>query len=380
VSAAERRPGLDLLRAIAIAWVLLYHASLFNLVSQDFWIVRFGWMGVDLFFVLSGYLIGGQLMRPHARGETPDYRRFLMRRALRTLPTYWAIVALYFLVPEFRERSNIQPVWQFLTFTQNLTLDFPLPKAFSQAWSLCVEEQFYLALPLIIALLAVRPSAAKTIGAMLAVLIAGMVLRGTLWLHDVAAQPFDPASYPRPDRYMNFIYYPTWSRLDGLLAGVAAAAVEMFRWRWRRFVTIWPNLLLAAGVAGVGAAIMFFHVMIAGFLPSIFGFPLLAISMMMLVIGASDGRSIIGSIEIPGAAALAAGAYSLYLTNKMAFHAVQVAARDWPEAIQSLAPAIGLICALAAGAICYWAVERPFLKLRDRLVVAPRGSAARTAA
>ena len=380
MSAAERRPGLDLLRAIAIAWVLLYHASLFNLVSQDFWIVRFGWMGVDLFFVLSGYLIGGQLLRPRARGAAPNYRRFFMRRALRTLPAYWAIVALYFLVPEVRERPNIQPAWQFLTFTQNLTPDFPLPKAFSQAWSLCVEEQFYLGLPLIIALLALRPTAAKTIGAMLAVLIAGMVLRGALWLHDVAAQPFDPASYPRADRYMNFIYYPTWSRLDGLLAGVAAAAVETVRPRWRRFVTIRPNLLLAAGVAGVGVAIMFFHVMIAGFLPSVFGFPLLAVSMMMIVIAASDGRSFIGSIEIPGAAALATAAYSLYLTNKLAFHAVQVAARDWPETMQGLTPAVGLVAALAAGAMCYWAVERPFLKLRDRLVVVPRGSAARTAA
>ena len=364
---ADRLPGLDFLRAVAIAWVLIYHASLFGLVSQEFWFVRFGWMGVDLFFVLSGFLIAGQLLRPWARGETPDYPRFFARRLLRTLPAYLAIVALYFLLPDFRERARIQPLWQFLTFTENFALDFPPPKAFSHAWSLCVEEQFYLAFPLVAALISLRPSAAKVAGAMAAVLAVGMALRGYFWLADVAWEPFNPAAAPSPLHFMNLIYYPTWTRLDGLLAGVAVAVIQTFRPNWWTRLAARPNLLLTAGAAGVGAAAVLFHDMIAGFLPTLFGFPLLACGMAMLVIAGSERRSLIGRHEIPGASALAAGAYSLYLSNKMVFQAVHAATRDWPAQAHGAALGAGLLAALAAGAILHWLVERPFLKLRDRL-------------
>jgi peptidoglycan/LPS O-acetylase OafA/YrhL len=364
---ANRLPGLDLLRAVASAWVLLFHSSLFGLVSPEPWIVGFGWMGVDLFFALSGFLIAGQLLRPWARGEAPGYTRFFARRLLRTLPAYLAVVAVYFLFPALRERPNIQPLWQFLTFTQNFDLNFPLPKAFSHAWSLCVEEQFYLALPLVAAVIARRPSAATVIGAMVAILIAGMMLRGYIWLRYVAMTPFDPASRPYSYSYMTLIYYPTWSRLDGLLAGAAAAATQTFRPQlWRR-LTATPNALLAAGFLGVGAAILFFHTMVAGFWPSVFGFPLLAISMTMLVVAGADSRSLIGQRPVPGASALAAGAYSLYLSNKIVFYAVQVFTRDWPVQLPGLTLGVGLLAALAAGTTLYWLVERPFLKIRDRL-------------
>jgi peptidoglycan/LPS O-acetylase OafA/YrhL len=99
-----------LVRAVAIAWVLIYHGSLFGLTSQDHWLVANGWMGVDLFFVLSGFLIAGQLLRPWAHGSTPSYSRFFGRRLLRTFPAYLAVVALYFLVPPLRERPHIQPL------------------------------------------------------------------------------------------------------------------------------------------------------------------------------------------------------------------------------------------------------------------------------
>jgi peptidoglycan/LPS O-acetylase OafA/YrhL len=366
-STGARLPGLDLLRAIAIGWVLLFHASVAGLVSPASWIVGFGWMGVDLFFALSGFLIAGQLFRPWARGVAPDYLRFFARRLLRTLPAYLAVVALYFLVPVVRERPDIQPLWQYLTFTQNFDLSFPLPKAFSHAWSLCVEEQFYLVLPAVVALLARRPSLAGVVGVMVAVLLAGMALRGYFWLHGVAREPSISATRLNWHGYMTLIYYPTWSRLDGLLAGVAAAATQIFRPRWWRILTAMPNLLLATGIAGVGVAIGFFHDIYAAFLPTVFGFPLLAASMAMLVIAGSERRSIIGRYPAPGAAALAAGAYSLYLCNKMTFHAVQVLLPYGPSQLQPFSLVAGLLATLAGGTMLYWLVERPFLKLRDRL-------------
>src|SRR6185503_14173391 len=175
---APRLPGLDLLRAIAIGWVMLYHASLYGLAPSGNWPVDFGWMGVDLFFVLSGFLIASQLLRPWARGDRPDYRRFVARRLFRTIPAYSVVLAIYVLIPAARDRDHMQPLWTFVTFTQNFTIHTPPAQAFSHAWSLCVEEQFYLVFPLAVALLGLRPSVTKTVIAILAVLIFGMALRG----------------------------------------------------------------------------------------------------------------------------------------------------------------------------------------------------------
>ena len=90
-SAAPRLPGLDLLRAVAIGWVMIYHASNFDLVSDQPWYVAYGWMGVDLFFALSGYLIAGQLLRPWVRGGAPNYPHFFAAGCCAPcLPTLWS--------------------------------------------------------------------------------------------------------------------------------------------------------------------------------------------------------------------------------------------------------------------------------------------------
>jgi peptidoglycan/LPS O-acetylase OafA/YrhL len=375
-AAAPRLPGLDLIRAVAIAWVMIYHGSLFGLTSQDHWLVRFGWMGVDLFFVLSGFLIAGQLLRPWARGERPSYARFFGRRLLRTLPAYLVVVGLYFLIPAVRDRPSMAPPWQFLTFTENLLVDMSVPKGFSHVWSLCVEEQFYLVFPAVVALIALRPTPGRIVAALAGVVLLGMALRGYLWLHSVAATPFDIAARPHSDPYMQLIYYPTWARLDGLVMGIAAALLRAFRPAAWAKATSRPNLLLAAGLLGVVAATFFFHGQIARFWPAVLGFPFLSFSIMLLVVAGAAPRSLIGRYPIPGAGALAAGAYSLYLSHKPVFHAVQTIAPRLPAAVQPAAFVLAFLGALAVGAALYWAVERPFLKLRDRLEGPSRSSLA----
>jgi peptidoglycan/LPS O-acetylase OafA/YrhL len=366
-TAIPRLPGLDLLRAVAISWVMAFHASSFGLISRDHWIPKFGWMGVDLFFVLSGFLIAGQLLRPWAVGRRPDYSRFFVRRLLRTLPAYLVVVALYFSLPVLRDHPDLQPLWQFLTFTENFA-NVPNPaKAFSQAWSLCVEEQFYLVFPATVAVLALRPHLRVVVPVFIAILMVGIVSRGYFWLADVGLPRFDTTAIPHFGRYMTLIYYPTWARLDGLLAGVAAATVQTFRPVWWRALTARANLLAIAGGAGVVTSAVFFQDMFARFWPAVFGFPLLAGSMALLVVAGSDNRSLIGRYPVPGAGALAAGAYSLYLSHKMVFHAVQSYAPWWPQPFQAIALGVAILAALGVGALLYWLVERPFLKLRDRL-------------
>src|SRR5262245_24641419 len=127
---AERRvPGLDLLRGVAIVWVMLFHTRGMGLPLDS--VAAYGWMGVDLFFVLSGYLIGSQLLKPYLDQGRTSLGRFYLNRALRILPAYWFVLLLYFSIPVFREAEGISPAWHFLTFTQNFLIDYAHDKAFS---------------------------------------------------------------------------------------------------------------------------------------------------------------------------------------------------------------------------------------------------------
>jgi len=134
-----RLPGLDVLRAAAILMVIVAHypkASTGVMVR----LLNFGWTGVDLFFVLSGYLIGGQLWKPLAAGEGVLLKEFYLRRLLRTLPAYYVVLGVYFVLAAVTQVTAPTPPWKFLVFAQN----FRIPSTFTPSWSLCVEEQFYL--------------------------------------------------------------------------------------------------------------------------------------------------------------------------------------------------------------------------------------------
>jgi peptidoglycan/LPS O-acetylase OafA/YrhL len=364
---AYRHYGLDLVRAAAIILVMAYHANtmmLANTTSPS--LLSFGWMGVDLFFVLSGFLIGGQLLKPWSLGSRPNYTRFFARRAFRTIPAFALVLGLYFAFPKLRETPDIQPLWQFATFTENLLFQPTGPKAFDQAWSLCAEEQFYVLFPLVLMIVASKPSTKKTVSFLVTILVGGLLLRSFLWLAFVANKPFDMNSGSNWRPYVSLIYYPTWSRLDGLLAGVALATLKTFRGpSWLKFVAR-PDLLFAGGVAGISLAISSFAGAVPPILSVAIGFPLLAASGALIVAAASTGRGLIGKCRLPGIQALAAGAYSLYLTHKIAYHLVRTDIGPALGATGNEQLAIAIVVALFTGTALYWAVERPFLILRDR--------------
>ena len=228
-------PGLDLLRAWAIVWVMLFHSYIVGGVGEHFaWLANCGWMGVDLFFVLSGYLIGGQLLASLVRGEPLAWPDFYRRRAFRILPAFVVVLAVYVAFPMLREAPGLQPVWQFLSFTLNLLIDYRNNPAFSHAWSLCVEEHFYLLFPWLAWWLTRRPSMCRAVAVGVGVVAFGMAVRGYVWLHHMAPlREVDGAAFGL--RFVEGIYYPTWARLDGLLAGVTLAALQIGRpqvWRW----------------------------------------------------------------------------------------------------------------------------------------------------
>ena len=362
----NRLPGLDLLRAIAIVWVMLFHSFLVGGLGPDFsWLSRYGWAGVDIFFVLSGFLIGTQVLAPLKRGEPMRWGSFYARRAWRIVPAFAVVLALYACFPALREAPGLQPWWQFATFTVNLLIDYGRNQAFSHAWSLCVEEHFYLAFPLTAYVLTRRPSALKCVGAGMALVVLGIALRGGIWLHDAAIDT-------QRNWYIEDIYYPTWMRADGLLVGVMLAALRVYRpqtWaRWQES----SNICLLGGIATCSLAFWLFRDR-TGLLANTLGWPLLSSGFGLLVIAGADRRCLIGRWSIPGASWIAAISYSLYLSHKIAFHLVLVeVVPSMPQSGASHFAAYAL-ATMAGGAALHYLVERPFLRWRDRRAAAGHG-------
>ena len=148
---SSRNFGLDLLRAIAIGLVIFSHCSFLLADHSDNLILNivrsFGAIGVDLFFVLSGYLIGGILIKYLSSGRTSfkDLLIFWKRRWLRTLPNYFLILIINIIVFSLLGNSLFNEIWLYVPFLQNLSS--PHPDFFTEAWSLSIEEYAYLLLP-----------------------------------------------------------------------------------------------------------------------------------------------------------------------------------------------------------------------------------------
>jgi peptidoglycan/LPS O-acetylase OafA/YrhL len=358
----ERQPGLDLLRALAIIVVVIYHAALFGFKLPGR-VDRFGWIGVDLFFVLSGYLIGGQLLAPLARDRPIKLGRFFARRVFRIMPAYFVILAVYFLLPSWREYPDMaQPLWKFLLSVQNIALHGGT--AFSHAWSLAVEDQFYLALPFLLLFLCRRPGAAVIVPCLL--VIGGLALRAFL-----------AAQNPSVDGGVSFrgfqawIYYPTWTRLDPLVYGVVLAAIEKFRPHW------WNRLMDSAIWLWLPALALISYGLYLGEGDNLtvtactWQFPLIALGMAALLVCAVSPRLPLCRFAIPGAAFIASIAYSAYLIQKLVIRAVEQFCSSHNIQPTSALALLGVeICVYAAATLLFFLIERPFLQLRHR--IAPR--------
>ena len=148
----RRSTVLDQLRSCAILLVITYHVVQMspNPIPSLAGITRYGGYGVDLFFILSGWLIGGIYWREMKAFGQVDTRRFWLRRWIRTLPSYFAALVLSWLAVYCMRGEPFD--WYYVIFTQNYYERIPF---FLVSWSLCIEEHFYLAAPLIAAILIV---------------------------------------------------------------------------------------------------------------------------------------------------------------------------------------------------------------------------------
>jgi peptidoglycan/LPS O-acetylase OafA/YrhL len=358
---ATREPGLDLLRSLAIVLVALFHMWLEPAPRVLRVIEQCGWMGVDLFFVLSGFLIGSQLLRPYLRNEKPSLWIFYLRRAFRVLPAFWVVLLVYVLVPGFRERPNLPDIWRFLTFTQNLGLK--APAAFSHAWSLCVEEHFYLVFPILVLWLMRKPSLAKTCVVAATLFIAGLIVRWIIWAHLLGPIADDPKNEGLfVVRYWGMIYFPTYARLDGLLAGVLLAAIRIFRPAWWRYAMARRSIVLFIAAILLSLAVWSCWD-IYSVSAVIWGFPLIALGFGFLLVAAAGLP-----FRIPGATVGASLAYSTYLTHKAVMHLDRVYLSNLLSMNWLVSLVIYAVSSLIVASALYLCIEGPFLRLRERIV------------
>lgn len=170
-------PELDVLRGLAILMVLLYHGLYWSNATSSSRIGKLiikasvsGWLGVNLFFVLSGFLITGILI--DTRERPTYYRRFYLRRVLRILPIYFLTIAILI----FRHTLTFGSTLVALAFLTNYRV-FPVAGGYGPFWSLSVEEQFYLLWPTLVARVSIRTLTIIS----LALCVAEPILRGLVF-------------------------------------------------------------------------------------------------------------------------------------------------------------------------------------------------------
>ncbi len=237
VPTERRMPFLDLLRSIAVLLVVNGHmGGVFTrtygaTAYTRFILTRGGWMGVDLFFVLSGYFIGSQLWRELGRTGTISYKNFVIRRGLRIWPLYYFLFIVIFLfVPGLAARKEYG--WTDLIFITNY-LNHGIVLG---SWSLASEEQFYLITPLALLLIGRRTMRKYRWG--LGALFGLVLVVRTLTYMAYAGHFFGkhPAAFDK-------VYYPFHTHCDGLIAGLIVANLVVSKERVKGLLAR-PGLLV----------------------------------------------------------------------------------------------------------------------------------------
>jgi peptidoglycan/LPS O-acetylase OafA/YrhL len=369
--------ALDGLRAIAVMMVFVQH------YGNRYFLSRWGWTGVDIFFVLSGFLITGILY--DSQHKSHRYRDFYVRRSLRIFPPYyfiWAVVLL--LAPlahwQWSWRWALWPVYlgnyaRFLFLHvpgdpyrfEQLTFGAPVSSWFGYPfhlyighfWSLCVEEQFYLVWPVVVYQVRRRETLIKVC---LAVIILSPVIRGIL---SVALSP----QFLR----MELFYRSLPTRLDALLIGGLIALClrgpeETVVRRLRR------PLLLVSTVLFV--ALYFISTKVLS-LPlegaasnwiGVFGFTVIDVFAAALILECIHPGSALGAaLSWKPLRALGMISYGFYIYHDLLhdFYSA-LAQRISPRHAYSMTLLIAFIATLLIATISYRLLERPLLKLKDR--------------
>jgi peptidoglycan/LPS O-acetylase OafA/YrhL len=336
----QRFPQLDAVRGIAIILVMLHNIGEKYPSFHLQYLFSNGWMGVDLFFVLSGFLITGILV--DTKQSKGYFKNFYIRRCLRIWPLYYSLIFFMFvLLPSLRpseahsifEKSS--PWWAFPLFLQNFLLPISTNAAgpLGVTWSLAIEEQFYVVWPVVVRFC----SRAQLQLLAIAELCISPALRFYLSLHDV------------------HLYTNVFCRLDGLMAGALLALVV----RSETFVPsrliplAWLSFFIAAPLAFVSQTLHAEWIV----------FSLTAVASTALVYLSLFSSQKWLQVVFQNKFMVYTGvvSYGLYLLHKIPFGLVE-SFRLYRYPL--MAPLIITLVAYALAALSWNLLEKPFLRLK----------------
>jgi peptidoglycan/LPS O-acetylase OafA/YrhL len=370
---------LDVLRGVAIIMVLLRHtvvpwskAGVLQYPMLFLW--KIGWTGVDLFFVLSGFLIGGLLFKEILKTDRLDVKRFFIRRGLKIWPPYFVLLALLFIELRFSGnsiRDSLVTLMPNLVHLQNyfdaLTYHGQSWSLRGHTWSLAVEEHFYLALPIFLILLTrgwrnVKALSAIPIAAIVIIVACTATRCITNW-HG----PFVLGTYQ----------YPTHLRIDGLFFGVLLA--YLYHMKPAMLGRIghhkWPLLLVGlALVLPMGFFEIGEHrwVWTIGFTSLYVGYGCILLACVYTAPGDGPLGKIIFSLPARGLAWIGLFSYSIYLWQA---DLGSIPVRRWimphlpkhPTSVYwAMSTSIYLAVTIITGIVMSKLIEMPVLALRDR--------------
>lgn len=343
-------PQLDGIRAIAVTMVLLLHAVVPPRSGAIAWLLRngfaFGWIGVDLFFVLSGYLITAILLKE--KGEPRYFRNFYARRALRIFPLFY-LVAIVLLVAAPRLPFGRFPSVSILTYTSNFTMVFtgrewtPL----AHCWSLCVEEQFYLFYPFLVFRLDTRQL--RT------------MLRWVIALSPFVRLATNALVHPAASAFLTFCYFDVLG-MGALIAvelhdrtTVSETAVRRLRIGLAAAIAVTLLLMLTKQLDMSKAFAGAFGLTVVG-----------ATSALLIALAALDALPFRRALRAAPAVMIGRVSYGIYLLHypivKLVEAFLGTRADGWTRT--SIIAAAGIGGTLPLAMLSWFAFERPILKLK----------------
>ncbi|MCP4547887.1 MAG: acyltransferase [bacterium] len=369
-SVGTRNIQLDVLRGLAILLVIGNHFitppdSAGCLRPLALWLFRFGWTGVDLFFVLSGFLIGGLLFNEIRNSGTFDFRRFIIRRGLKIWPAYLVyILAVYALLVLFGDDTTGSALHRLVPNLLHLQNYLGSPRG--HTWSLAVEEHFYLLLPLFL-LIALRGKRNDTpLTAVPIAAIALMTLCTALRLGTALHLPFDFTTHQ----------FPTHLRLDSLFFGVLLAYLRSFRPDLLKPFAHHRRLTALAGLALLTPLMML--ELNTSILYQSLGLTMLYLGWGLILLAAvlrpPHVQPARATLPLKLLACTGYFSYSIYLWHlDLAWQPIRFLSRrgflglDSGPAAWIITMTLYTLLSIVTGALMARIVEMPILRLRDRL-------------
>lgn len=343
----SRSIDLDFVRGVAILLVIGFHAlspptpyPLFRATEATLKAV--GWSGVDLFFVLSGFLVGGVLLSEYKKTQTLDVKRFVIRRGLKIWPAYYFYIL-------FQAVVRRHPIQSFL-LANLLHIQNYVASSLAHTWTLSVEEHFYLLLSISLGWMILRRwPVHKMIVLFASLLCLILAIRCATWhwgLEDMAQ-------------------HATHTRIDSLLCGVILTALMQFYPRYFEWIVKRKSLLISAWVSAL-AFIVYAHNKPAILYTLGYTWIYLGYAAFMLLLYRYSG-AIRNFLAYRVTAKIGVYSYGIYLWHlavrdtcfKVANHLIP--AVRWPVAMT-----LEYTSAIVLGAILTHLIEWPALRLRDR--------------